>query len=264
MTLVNKLMVPVLALGIGSGLAGCSKKDNLNDIKLGVMNENRLTEDAVDWLKARIVNIDSAKAYDRRFLPEIDDIQILFDRGIMPGVANRYERRFSAMAIPFLDEKGITPEIANAYDPEFDADQIINLHGRVISPEMANRYSRGVFSTNAIAIMRAYNVGLDYKMALSYHRNFSADERIDLYVKGVSPETANSYHESLSGYDIIKLHDRIEGISPKIANRYIRLNNLYGARITAEDIIGFVSNKIPYHTVKRRAKQLMIDKSITE
>src|SRR3989344_5134439 len=120
MKLIDRLKVPVMVAGLGlAGIAGCGKGEkegekDIGEIKLKVMKENRLTEDALGWLKARNVNIDSAKTYDKRF--ELDNIPDLSQREIMPGIANQYNKRFDANAIIYLYENGVSPEIADAYD----------------------------------------------------------------------------------------------------------------------------------------------------
>ncbi|MBI2507444.1 hypothetical protein HYV89_00650 [Candidatus Woesearchaeota archaeon] len=262
MTLVNRLMVPVLALGIGSGLVGCTNEENPNKTTAKAMREEKSMEYPLDLLTAKGVNIDSAKAYDKRFLPDIEDIAILFQEGVMPGVANRYNKRFNVGDIVYLDHYGIVPEIANAYDNRFDDSDMGILYRNAISPETANSYDNELFD-HARDIVAAYNADLENKTALKYDGRFSVTDRVDLYANKVLPETANKYHGTFSGDEIIALHKR-ENISPRTANRYAELNELYGVRIDADDVIKFVQNKIPYDAVEKRAKELMIDKSIME
>ena len=214
MTLVNKLKIPVMVAGLGlAGIAGCGKEEkDISEIKLNVMKEKRLTEDALDWLAKRDVPRNSALAYSERFLVDIEEIPRLYNNGTMPGVANSYDETI------------------------FDnGDKIIN----------------------------ADDAGLDNKTALEYDSRFSALDRIDLYANNVLPEIANPYHRIFSSDDIIALHKR-EGIDSKTANNYARLNKIYGVRIGADDIIGFVQKKVSYEVVEKRAKELMVDKSIVE
>lgn len=268
MTLIDKLKVPVFVAGLGlAGIAGCSKEGDISKINLDIVNnKGKLTESSIDWLKARNVNIDSAKAYDRRFLLTgyVEDIVNLFNRGIMPGVANEYNgmRWFNVNQIIELYEQGITPEIVNAYDNRFDAEAISTFFREGVSPDFANSYDKNLFDTIE-KIVAANNADLDNQTALEYNERFDLFGRVDLYANGVFPEVANSYHKSFSDDDIIALYKRGR-VSSKIANRYARLNELYGASISADDIIRFVEDKVPYSAVEKRAKQLMIDKSITE
>ena len=268
MKLIDRLKVPVMVAGLGlAGIAGCGKGEkegekDIGEIKLKVMKENRLTENALDWLKARNVNIDSAKAYDERFLQNVEDIAILFQNGIMPSTVNAYDERFSVDAITYLYENGVSPEIADAYDKRFNYGNIVRFYRNTISPEIANSYDKELFSPSEF-IVDACNAGLENKTALGYNERFPVSDRIDLYANDVLPETANKYHGTFSGDEIIALHKR-ESIGPGIANRYARLNELYGMRIGAEDVISFVQNKIPYDVVKKRAKELMVDEAIVK
>ena len=65
MILIDKLKTPVLVAGLGlAGLVGCSKEEGISKINLDIVNnKGELTESSINWLKARNVNIDSAKAY---------------------------------------------------------------------------------------------------------------------------------------------------------------------------------------------------------
>jgi len=260
-SLINKLWIPALAVGIGSGLFGCDE-DSPHNSEVGIA-EAKSSQIIPEWLEERGVPQDSSAKYDERFMnlgwgEDYQDIPDLFRKGLTPGVANSYDERFDKHDVVELFRSGILPQLANQYDKRIAWYDIQKLHKEKISPEVANSYDLDVF--NRWNIKEAIELELSPDRAREYDSRFDAKQRLNLHKNNIPPRIADSYDVSFSDSDIVGLHNA--EIPIETANRFRQLNELFGVRIGAKDIIRYVGENVLYETVAKRARELSFDQSI--
>ena len=246
-TLRKKATGPVLGLGIlVASLAGCGGND-IDKVKL--KERAKQAKVYTSYLVSIAVNSevpeDSLVQYDDRFF-DVKRAENNFGFDLLFGKA--YNR-------------GIIPSVANAYNKRFDLGDVWMLHDENIKPEIVNPYANFLGTTEEITTLIKNKVSAEE--ALKYNGNrFYLMDILNLHASKITGDLANAYDLEFSSEEILTLNNT--GISPEEANKYAKLNSDYGANISIDDIIKFEKEKIPYETIEDIAKKAVLEKRIME
>ncbi|MBI2105742.1 hypothetical protein HYT56_02805 [Candidatus Woesearchaeota archaeon] len=262
MNLLKRLMMPVLAFGIGSGLAGCEndpnfpseqkaykKKDGQHIItEQGVFFSDR----ALDWLEKKMVPRDSSQAYDSHLkLSNPEEIPKFYSEGLTPGAYNQYDQRFREdLTVAELFYHNIMPDIANKFDERFNLGDIIAFNERGFTPEVVNAFHKEFQSNEVFSFL---NQGVDSELVNQY----CTDDNLDLYGQrwrgdvilkfiqaGLTPEVARAYGGlSMQAEERIILHEN--KISPERFSEY----SDFASNVL--DVITLEESKIPIELSRR-------------
>lgn len=157
--------------------------------------------------------------YDNRFTEE--EKILLKGVGILPSMANKYDKRFNARYIKQLFQKrGILPEQINEYNERFNRPyDVIELAWAKCSPSEAEKYPTK-FKGKEVAIL--FKTGVSAEQAKSYCQRFNGYEISSLVGVGCAANQANRYLDSdellLDGYVISVLY--LLKITPQMINLF--------------------------------------------
>jgi len=265
MALTRKLWEATIVSSVGlASLVGCgSEQDNSGIEWIETTSGRKTTINNTGYAILEKAHIPRhvADGYNLRFVKwGVNPIKELHKNGIEPAVANGYATRFIYDAVINLQKAGIPSHIANRFDEKFSPKSIIELHEERITAKEANKYlSERVQPEMVVELAKR---GITPEMRRAYH-SFSPADILILRGVGVPPEVAKEYQSSFhKATDIRSLH--VQKISPEEAARFGKLNLIYGARITPDDILWYRNQRIPFEKVEERAKLHGIDESIRD
>ncbi len=266
----RKITKIVLGTGLAilaSGVAGCDdrKLEHYEKVRY-VANtsegkvEERISERGYEWLAQEGLPIEIAKKYDERFQEDPDLLLVLHEIGTDPGLANLFDKRFSAKDVVWFRRKGAYPARVNGFDERFKAEDIACFIEDGIESSNANAYPKR-FDRYDIGVLK-FN-GIAPELCSQYDVRFN---RFDIQTlaaenpKRVEPEIANGYSSCYNSREIRTF--QAAEIDAQAANSWAHLKSDSRLNVSAEDIVGFCSGVYTRQEIENAARQVILEETL--
>jgi len=291
MKTLQKLGIGLLAL---SALVGCSReppvrgtilsetyklaplvvKDNASAaITITEEGKRLLAENRLDFMRGSVLEKstngpmppDVAAQFNDRFYKWFPVFPDAWAAGVTPEYANSFDDRFDMYDIIHLRMANAQPAVVKAYDERFSHNDVGMFIRDGVPPQEANGFPNDCFSHT---ISDLYKEGARASLSAQLPE-CDCNDFITVFHRNVDPKAYAALKKAAEDVspriDPLTIVDLLEHrISANELGRYSALNERYGVNISADDVIKYKLNAIPFTDVEAAARKEFVEKSVRE